>query len=146
MKTRLLIALAGAALFGATGAVIAQSSAHSIWDGVYTTAQAVRGKAAYSQNCARCHGSALEGNDEIPALAGAHLMVDFDGQTAGDLVHRIQTTMPMDNPGSLNAATVADIAAFILQSNGLPAGNAELPADPSAQALFHFDAVKPGSR
>ena len=146
MKTPLLIALAGAALIGASGAVIAQSSSRSIWDGVYTAQQAERGKTAYTQNCARCHGSALEGNDEIPALSGSHLMVDFDGQTAGDLVHRIQSTMPMDNPGSLNAATTADIATFILQSNGLPTGNAELPADPSAQSLVHFDAVKPGSR
>src|SRR5215472_3165563 len=132
MKTRLLIVLSGAALMAATGAVIAQSSTHSIWDGAYTAAQAARGKAAYIQNCARCHGSALEGNDEIPALNGSHLMVDFDGQTAGDLVHRIQTTMPLDNPGTLGAATVADIAAYILQTNGLPAGAAELPADPSA--------------
>ena len=146
MKTRLLVALAGVALIGATGAVIAQSSTRSIWDGAYTAQQAERGKAAYTQNCARCHGSALEGNDEIPALNGSHLMVDFDGQTAGDLVHRIQSTMPMDNPGTLSAAATADIAAFILQSNGLPAGSAELPADPSAQSLLHFDAVKPGSR
>jgi mono/diheme cytochrome c family protein len=146
MKNHLLIVLAGVALFGASGVVLAQSSTKSIWDGAYTTAQAARGKIAYGNNCARCHGSSLEGNDEIPALAGAHLMVDFDGQTAGDLVHRIQTTMPMDAPGTLNIATVTDIATFILQSNGLPAGNTELPADPSAQTLVHFDAVKPGSK
>ena len=146
MKIRLLVLLAGATLIGASGAVIAQSSTRSIWDGAYTAAQATRGKTAYSQNCARCHGSALEGNDEIPALNGSHLMVDFDGQTAGDLVHRIQSTMPLDNPGTLSGATTADIASYILQTNGLPAGNAELPADPSAQSLFHFDAVKPGSR
>ena len=146
MKNHLLIVLAGVALFGASGVVLAQSSTKSIWDGAYTTAQAARGKTAYANNCSRCHGSSLEGNDEIPALAGSHLMVDFDGQTAGDLVHRIQSTMPMDNPGTLSAATTADIAAFILQTNGLPAGNAELPADPSAQSLFHFDAVKPGSQ
>lgn len=145
MKTRLVMVIAGAALLGASGAVLAQNS-KSIWDGAYTTAQAARGKTAYINNCSRCHGSSLEGNDEIPALAGAHLMVDFDGQTAGDLVHRIQTTMPMDNPGSLNLATVTDIASFILQSNGLPAGDTELPADPSAQTLIHFDAVKPGTR
>ncbi|HEX4371301.1 MAG TPA: c-type cytochrome [Rhizomicrobium sp.] len=146
MKTHLLIVLAGAALFGASGIVLAQSSTKSIWDGAYTTAQAARGKTAYANNCSRCHGSSLEGNDEIPALTGAHLMVDFDGQTAGDLVHRIQSTMPMDNPGTLNMATVTDIATFILQSNGLPAGNTELPADPSAQTLVRFEAVKPGSK
>jgi mono/diheme cytochrome c family protein len=145
MKTSLLVALACVAVLAASGAVVAQAS-RSIWDGAYTTAQAVRGKTAYGDNCARCHGSSLEGNDEIPALASAHLMVDFDGQTVGDLVQRIQTTMPMDNPGTLNAQTVADIASFILQSNGLPAGSTEVPPDPSAQHLIHFDAVKPGSR
>lgn len=146
MKTRLLIGIAGVTLLGASSAVIAQSSTHSIWDGAYTSAQAERGKTDYTNNCSRCHGSSLEGNDEIPALAGAHLMVDFDGQTVGDLVHRIQTTMPLDNPGTLNMTTVTDIAAYILQANGLPAGNTELSADPSAQTLVHFDAVKPGSQ
>jgi len=146
MKTSLFAIVAAAALLGASGVVLAQSSTRSIWDGAYTTAQAARGKVAYGNNCARCHGSSLEGNDEIPALQGAHLMVDFDGQTAGDLVHRIQTTMPMDNPGTLSMATVTDIATYILQSNGAPAGNTELPADPSAQSLVGFQAVKPGSR
>jgi len=143
MNTRLFAAIAAMILVGAPRTVIAQSAANSIWDGAYTSAQADRGKAAYTANCARCHGSSLEGNDEIPALAGSHLMVDFDGQTAGDLVHRIQSTMPMDNPGTLGMATVTDIAAYILQSNGLPAGSTELSADPSAQTLIHFDAVKP---
>ena len=121
MKTSLFAIVAATALLGASGVVLAQSSARSIWDGAYTTAQAERGKTAYGNNCARCHGSSLEGNDEIPALASAHLMVDFDGQTAGDLVHRIQTTMPMDNPGTLNMKTVTDIATYILQSNQVPA-------------------------
>ena len=144
MKTHLLTLIAATALVGASGAVLAQNSGKSIWDGAYTTAQAARGKTAYVNNCSRCHGSSLEGMDEIPALASSHLMVDFDGQTAGDLVHRIQTTMPMDNPGTLNMATATDIAAFILQSNGLPAGNTELPADPSAQSLIRFSATKAG--
>lgn len=145
MKTPLLMAIAGVALFGASGIVLAQGSAKTIWDGAYTTAQAARGKTAYTNNCSRCHGSSLEGMDEIPALSGSHLMVDFDGQTAGDLVHRIQTTMPMDNPGTLAPQTVADIASYILQSNGAPAGNTELSTDPSAQSLIRFTAVKPGT-
>ena len=141
MKTTLLLGIAGVTLIAATGIVLAQTGP-SIWDGAYTNAQADRGKQAYGQNCARCHGGALEGNDEIPALASAHLMVDFDGQTVGDLVQRIQTTMPMDNPGTLNAQTVADIASFILKSNNLPAGSTEVPADPSAQHTIRFEAVK----
>ncbi|MGH6829210.1 MAG: c-type cytochrome [Rhizomicrobium sp.] len=136
--------LAVAVLVGASDLVQAQGS-RSIWDGVYTTAQATRGRADYLQNCARCHGSGLAGMDEIPPLQGSQLMVDFDGQTAGDLVHRIQTTMPMDNPGTLGPKTVADIAAYILKENGLPAGSTELPSDPSSQTLIRFQAVKPGS-
>lgn len=146
MKILPFMFVAGVAVLGASGLVYGQSSTRSIWDGAYTTAQAARGKTAYANDCSRCHGSSLEGNDEIPALASAHLMVDFDGQTAGDLVHRIQTTMPMDNPGTLGMNRVTDIAAFILQANGLPAGSTELPPDPSAQTLIHFDAVKPGTK
>ena len=104
----------------------AQGPTKSVWDGVYTADQADKGKALFQENCSKCHGVTLDGNDEIPALASAHLMVDFDGQTVGDLVQRIQTTMPMDNPGSLNAQTVADIASFILKSNNMPAGSTEI--------------------
>ena len=41
-----------------------------IWDGVYTTEQANRGKIAYVEQCASCHGLELGGGDETPALAG----------------------------------------------------------------------------
>src|SRR2546423_1377917 len=45
----------------------------SMWDGVYTDAQAARGQAQYRQECASCHGDRLEGGGEIapaPELAG----------------------------------------------------------------------------
>jgi cytochrome c len=34
----------------------------SVWGGVYTPDQAKRGEALYKQECASCHGDALEGN------------------------------------------------------------------------------------
>jgi hypothetical protein len=37
--------------------------------------------------------------------------------------------MPLDNPGSLSASATADIVAYVLQVNNLPAGAAELTAD-----------------
>ena len=37
--------------------------------------------------------------------------------------------MPLDNPGSLSSAATADIVAYILQVNNLPAGTAELTSD-----------------
>ncbi len=51
------------------------------------------------------------------------------GMSAGDLVDRVRTTMPLDNPGSLNAAAAIDIVAFVLQSNRFPAGSQELTSD-----------------
>jgi len=50
-------------------AVLAQAS-RSVWDGVYTDAQARRGQALFEQNCVSCHGPALEGDGEAPPLSG----------------------------------------------------------------------------
>jgi mono/diheme cytochrome c family protein len=44
-------------------AVLAQAS-RSVWDCVYTDAQAKRGQALFEQNCVSCHGPALEGDGE----------------------------------------------------------------------------------
>jgi mono/diheme cytochrome c family protein len=138
--------LAGAAVLGMSGLLHAQSTALSIWSGVYTDAQAARGKAAYTDNCSRCHGSALQGSDEIPALQGPQFMVDFDGSSVADLTNRVRTTMPMDNPGHLDNATTTDIVAFLLQSNHVPAGSSELSSDPPVQSLIKFSAVRPGAK
>ncbi len=141
-----IAALAAAAVLGMPSLLHAQSATRSIWSGVYTTAQAARGKAAYTDNCSRCHGSALQGNDEIPALQGAQFMVDFDGSSVADLTNRVRTTMPMDNPGHLDNATTTDIVAFLLQSNQVPAGGSELSSDPPAQSLIKFSAAKPDAK
>jgi len=68
--------LSAAALLGTSTMLQAQGAVHSIWDGVYTSAQADKGKALFSDNCAKCHGGTLDGNDEIPALKGSHFRAD----------------------------------------------------------------------
>jgi mono/diheme cytochrome c family protein len=141
-----IAALAAAAVLGMSGLLHAQNAGRSIWSGVYTDAQAARGKAAYTDNCARCHGPALQGNDEIPALQGAQFMVDFDGSTVADLTNRVRTTMPMDNPGHLDNATTTDIVTFLLQSNQVPAGSSELSSEPPVQSLIKFSAAKPDAK
>ena len=136
-------AILGAAMFGAPSLLQAQNAARSIWDGVYTAAQADRGKAQYLQNCARCHVQSLDGSDEVPPLQGAHFTANWDGQTVADLVHRIYTTMPMDNPGHLSIATATDLVAFLLASNQIPAGSAELTSNPPGQSQIRIDTSKP---
>jgi len=111
-------------LAGPTGS--AQETTSSVRDGAYTEAQASRGSAGFAQFCAACHGATLGGLGEAPALVGGMFISDFNGLTVGDLFDRIRTTMPLNNPGSLGREQYADILAFVLKSNGFPAGQTEL--------------------
>ncbi len=108
------------------------SAQSSVWDGVYTNAQAARGEALYKSNCASCHGGKLEGQGQAPALAGEEFSKSWKGMTLGDLFDTMRTTMPADRPGELSKQQNADILAFILKSNQYPAGAKELPADTDA--------------
>jgi S-disulfanyl-L-cysteine oxidoreductase SoxD len=114
----------------------------SVWDGVYTQAQADRGKALYQKQCASCHGADLDGGGTAPPLTGKDFKNNWDGQTAGDLFEKMQTSMPADQPGRLSREQNADILAFLLSSNEFPAGTKELPTDAAVLAKIHFDAVK----
>ena len=106
-------------------AVQAQTT-QSVWNGIYTEDQAARGAQNYVQVCAACHGATLGGSGEAPALSGGQFIGDFDGQTVGDVFDRIRTTMPQSAPGVLSREQYADILAFLLKSNGFPAGKTEL--------------------
>ncbi|MEN9932217.1 MAG: hypothetical protein RIS17_790, partial [Pseudomonadota bacterium] len=55
---------------GLAGAAVAQDAGKSVWQGIYTTEQADRGSAVYAQRCGACHGAALNGTGEAPALIG----------------------------------------------------------------------------
>jgi mono/diheme cytochrome c family protein len=122
----------------------AQGAAKSIWDGVYTADQADKGKALFQENCSKCHGVTLDGNDEIPALKGSHFMADWESQTVTDLINRVHTTMPMDDPGKLSTPSATLVVAFLLQQNGMPTGTAELNEGTAATA--RIDAVKPAGK
>jgi mono/diheme cytochrome c family protein len=145
MRMRLLAvaAVSVTALLGTSTMLDAQTALRSIWDGVYTSDQADKGKALFVDNCAKCHGGTLDGNDEIPALKGSHFIADWESQTVADLINRVHTTMPMDDPGKLSTPSVTNVVAYLLQQNGMPAGNAELNDLTATQA--RIDAQKPGS-
>ena len=118
---------------------------HSIWDGVYTDAQAKRGAEGYAAHCAQCHGDSLSGNGaDVPALAGQSFLYNWDGLGLDALFDRIHTTMPQSNPGSLSVNEVADITAYLLSANQVPSGTTELPADTQSLQKIQFVAKKPG--
>jgi mono/diheme cytochrome c family protein len=108
------------------GPLEAQETTSSVVDGIYTDAQAARGAPLFQQSCASCHGAALTGLGEAPALIGAQFIGDFNGLTVGDLFVRIRTTMPLSNPGSLTRDEYAALLAFVLKSNGYKAGQKDL--------------------
>jgi len=95
----------------------------TVWDGVYTDAQAARGTAAFSQSCSNCHTLASQGKGP---LTGDKFWEGFAQRTVGDLLTFVRTNMPNGNGGSLPASTYNDLVAIILKSNGFPGGMVEL--------------------
>jgi S-disulfanyl-L-cysteine oxidoreductase SoxD len=108
--------------------VTAQTGAprKTVWDGVYTEAQATRGVTAYGQSCAGCH--ALTEAGKAP-LVGEPFWKSFAQKTAGDLLEFVSANMPNGSPHSLSESTYGDIVALMLKSNGFPAGTYELRRD-----------------
>ncbi len=98
-------------------------------EGVFTKAQADRGQAVYGEECAKCHGQNLSGADGSPELAGRDFMGRWNKKPVASLYTFIQKTMPTDDPGHLSSRQYADLTAYILSANGLPAGTAELAND-----------------
>ncbi len=101
----------------------------TVWDGVYTEAQAERGEALYTASCAACHAPDLRGNTTSPSLVGLSFAFLWGERTLGELFGEIQELMPTGRPNSLPAQTYRDILAFILRANSYPAGEKELEAD-----------------
>ncbi len=120
-------------LAGAGSMALAAERGRSTADGLYSEAQAERGAVRYAQNCARCHGVDLRGTYDIPSLRGA-LIARWSTVPLGDLYAYIHSAMPMQAPGALSPAINADILAYILKSNGYPAGKQDLQPDPAALA------------
>ena len=66
------VALAAAALF-AVAAIPHAQAPQTVQDGVYTEAQAARGRTTYVNRCASCHGEALTGAQAPPLTGHAFL-------------------------------------------------------------------------
>lgn len=138
--------LAIGAAIGSLIVVLSAQSGPSVWDGVFTEAQAARGAAAFDHECAGCHGPEGAGGSMAPALVGATFSANYDGQTLGDLFDRNRTTMPVGKEGALSGQQVADITAYILQVNKFPAGVNELPAQSMPLKVIKYLAEKPADK
>ena len=96
--------------------------------GRYTGAQAAAGRTVYQMQCSSCHQPDLKGQGEAPPLAGSEFIEAWGRRSPRELLAFMQLTMPPARPGGLSEEEYVNITAFILQSNGAPAGNQALTA------------------
>jgi mono/diheme cytochrome c family protein len=125
--------LLAAWVISALAAPMAQDvTPRTVWDGVYSAAQATRGKNAYEAQCAFCHQSDLRGQGFAPGLVEDTFASRWQDGNLGDLFTIVKSTMPQDKPASLTDDQYAAIVAYLLQANRYPAGPQELVAEPAA--------------
>jgi len=119
-----------------SGGTPTQDGVLSVWDGVYTAAQADRGTAVYASHCSRCHGEAAAGREN--PLNGERFADHWEARTLADLFRRIAAMPPGASADAVAPADKRDVMAYVLRSNGFPEGNAELPANDEGLAAIRI--------
>lgn len=138
MHYRVSLLLSGAAFatvvaLGSVGSPLTAQATLSLTDGVYTAAQAERGRRLYLVNCATCHAENLNGgrfylDEPVPALRRETLFEGWPELNA--FYDALRAAMPADEPMALLSEEYVDVLAYLLSANGYPSGTAELSSDP----------------
>jgi hypothetical protein len=115
------VIMIGVCVLGAQAQEPAGGGGRTVWNGVYTDAQATRGQTQYEATCRSCH---RDGPRREVAF-----MRDWQGLELEGLFNQTKATMPANAPSSLSDAAYLDIVAFMLRANMFPAGSSELTAD-----------------
>ena len=89
--------------------------------GIFTEAQAGRGRTSFDEMCAECHT-----NSEF---RGRLFQSNWGRRTVYAFYRTVRSTMPDNNPGGLEEQVYLDVVSYILSLNGHEAGSAELSAD-----------------
>ena len=114
----------------------------SVWQGVYTKAQATRGQSLYLASCSSCHGATLQGDTDAPDLAGNAFIKRWTGRSVGVLFGFTESQMPVGRPRGLGAQGYADVIAHMLAANGFPDGPQELPSSTAVLDKIMIDAKR----
>ena len=114
------LAALGAASFG-TGRQTAAVEPTTTAAGVFTAAQAAKGEEAYMNMCVGCHAT---GTYSTPAFREK-----WHHQPVADLFTLVSETMPKQDPASLTPQEYAQLVAYLLKINDVPAGKTELPVE-----------------
>ena len=122
--TALAITLSATALNG-------QAPSKTTNSGVYTAAQAERGKKVFEAKCTACHDTAR--------FTGDTFLDAWDGKPLKDVWDIASGTMPEDNPGSLPPQEYGDILAYFLHLNAFPTGETELKGEAASMAAIKIE-------
>ena len=151
LKIAFLLGILSSGLFLVTGQQPTPS-------GIFTSAQAEAGRAAYDRTCGKCHTNTLLGRKGdkgelplisslsapyqkfigargfVPPLAGKTFIDRWGKKTAAELITRFQVTAddPFFQFEDMKDETTVDITAYVLQANG---------AKPGLQPLTRMTAV-----
>lgn len=122
-----------------------ETGGRKIWDGVYTEAQAARGKPAYETSCGRCHNNELAGSERAPALKGDGFWAHWENDSLDRLFTKIRDTMPSGGIESVTDGGKLDILAYVLSKNEAAPGKDELSLDTRSRRLSGRGARGPES-
>jgi uncharacterized protein len=112
----------------------------TIWDGVFTQAQADRGRDQYRKSCASCHKADLLGESAAPPLLGAEFSQRWVGSNVDDLLTTIRRSMPQDAPDSLGTPAYVDLVSYLLSVNGSPVGANDMTLESAGLKQIQFTA------
>lgn len=122
---------AGAARVSAQNAESVQvASERSTLTGVYTAAQASRGADTFAGMCQGCHTPASH--------ASVAFINAWRDKPLLELFRFLRESMPKSDPGTLTAEEYAQVIAYLLKLNGMPAGAEELAADSAILKTIRF--------
>ena len=138
MRLTVVAAGIGVLVLGALRAAPLQGQGKTVWGGLYTDAQADRGKTVYEEQCSFCHLADLTGQGFAPPLVDDAFTQRWQDGNLGDLFTIVKVTMPQDKPQSLTDAQYAEIVSYMLKMNKYPSGTQELQADAAALKTVTF--------
>ena len=136
-RVALFVALIGALVLPASQSAAqdgSSSAARTTAAGVYTEAQAKRGRDTYAMQCKSCHTPASH--------TGVIFAQWWDRKPLSELYQFMVTRMPKNEPGSLQPDEYVDVMAYLLKLNELPSGSEPLPADSVAMKKIRIEVGK----
>jgi mono/diheme cytochrome c family protein len=134
MRVSTFIVVAAVASLSSVAIVASQAPTKTTNSGVYTAAQADRGKKTFSEKCSGCH--------EPSRFSGDAFHESWDGKAMKEIWDIASGTMPEDNPGSLKQQEYADILAYFLSLNEYATGDAELQPGAAPMAAIKIEKKK----